>query len=122
MHLDDLLHRVQYVTDNEGNRQAVLLDLNVWQTLLQHLELNGEPQVDEERQAAIEREEAAYQEMHVELYANYPGQHVAIYQQRLVDHDEDGVALYKRVRQKYPGEFVLMTPVRQEAEETYQHG
>jgi hypothetical protein len=119
MHLDELLHTVQYVTDNEGNRQAVQLDLDVWEALLQHLEFNGGHQVDDEHQAAMRREEAAYQEMHEELYKKYPGQHVAIYQGELIDHDEDGVALYMRVRQKYPGEFVLMTPVGQEAEETY---
>jgi hypothetical protein len=119
MHLDELLHTVQYVIDNEGNRQAVQLDLDVWQALLQHLEFNAGHQVDDEHQAAMRREEAAYQEMHEELYKKYPGQHVAIFQGELVDRDEDGVALYMRVRQEYPGEFVLMTPVRQEAEETY---
>ena len=93
--------------------------MDVWEALLQHLEFNGGHQVNDEHQVALRREEVAYQEMHEELYKKYPGQHVAIYQAELVDHDEDGVALYMRVRQKYPGEFVLMTPVGQEAEETY---
>jgi hypothetical protein len=119
MHLEDLLDTVQYVTDNEGNSQAVLIDLDVWLALLQQLEVNGERQNDDERQTAMGWEEAAYQVMHEELYKKYPGQHVAIYQGKLVDRDEDSVALYKRVRENYPGKFVLITPIRQEAEETY---
>ena len=40
--------------------------------------------------AAMTHEEKAYQEMHEELFAKYPGQHVAIYQGKLVDYDKDG--------------------------------
>lgn len=119
MYLNELLRAVQYVTDNQGNRQAVLLDLEIWQTLLDHLELPDQNEVVDERQAAMDREEMAYQEMHEELYAKYPGKHVAVYQGRLVDRDRDAGALYQRVRQKYPGEFVLVTPVGPEKEEIY---
>lgn len=119
MYLNELLRTVQYVTDNQGNRQAVLLDLDMWQTLLYHLEWPNENEIDGERQAAMAREEAAYQEMYKELSAKYLGQHVAIYQGRLVDRDEDGGVLYQRIRQKYPGKFVLITPVGPEVEETY---
>ena len=118
MYLNELLQSVQYVTDNSGKRQAVLLDLEVWQTLLDHLELGDELE-DAERQQVMAREEAAYQRMHDELYAKYADQHVAIYEGKLVDHDADGGALYERIRRQYPGEFVLITPVGSEAEESY---
>lgn len=65
------------------------------------------------------REEIAYRELHPTLYPKYEGQHVAIVEGQLVDYDADSVALYKRIRQKYPGKFVLMTPVRTEAKENY---
>lgn len=119
MYINELLQEVQYVTDNQGTRQAVLLDLDTWQTLLNHLELVDEHPDDDERQKAMDREESAYQAMHAELYAQYAGQHVAIFQGELVDHDEDGNILYQRVRQKYPGKFVLITPVEPTPEEIY---
>lgn len=119
MYINELLQEVQYVTDNQGTRQAVLLDLDTWQTLLNRLELVDEHPDDDERQKAMDREETAYQAMHAELYAQYAGQHVAIFQGELVDHDEDGNILYQRVRQKYPGKFVLITPVDPTPEEIY---
>ncbi len=119
MYINELLQEVQYVTDNQGTRQAVLLDLDTWQTLLNHLELVDKHPDDDERQKAMDREESAYQAMHAELYAQYAGQHVAIFQGELVDHDEDGNILYQRVRQKYPGKFVLITPVDPTPEEIY---
>jgi hypothetical protein len=65
------------------------------------------------------REEAAYHAMHKEWYAQSAGQHVAIFQGKLGGYDEDGGLLYQRMRQKYPGQFVLITPVDPTPEETY---
>ncbi len=64
-------------------------------------------------------EEAAYHALHQELCRTYFGQYVAIYGGKLVDHDEDATPLYFRVRQQYPDEFVLITPVTSEPKETY---
>lgn len=75
---------------------------------------------DDEWQQAMAREEIAYRELHPTLYPEYEGQHVAILEGQLIDHDTDSVALYQRIRQKYPDRFVLMTPVRTEAVESYQ--
>ena len=47
MYLNDLLQKVQYVTDKQGTRQAVLLDLDTWQTLLDHLDLSDVPPTDD---------------------------------------------------------------------------
>ena len=120
MSLNDLLQEVQYVTDHHGARRAVLLDLDIWQALLHHLDMADELGDEDERQRAMSREEAAYQAMHEELLAQYAGQYVAIYQGKLADYDEDGSQLYQRVRQQYPGRFVLITPVESTAEETYE--
>lgn len=75
---------------------------------------------DDEWQQAMAREEIAYRELHPTLYPKYEGQHVAILEGQLIDYDDDSVALYHRIRQKYPGKFVLMTPVQAEAVESYQ--
>lgn len=120
MELTKLLQSVHYVTDASGKRQSVLLDLPAWEALINHLKQSAsETDIAAERALAMKREEAAYQAMHAELWRKYPQQHVAIYQGELVDHDEDAAALYLRMRQQYPGEFVLMTPVGPKAEEEY---
>lgn len=59
----------------------------------------------------VAQEIAAYREMHSELWQKHPGQHVAIYQGKLVDHDADGVALSLRINEKYPHDFVLVRQV-----------
>jgi len=119
MYVDELLETAKYVTDHAGKRQSVLLDIDIWESLLKQLEsVNSD--VDTDRQQAMAREEAAYQAMHKELYAKYSGQYVAIYHEELVDRDVDGGQLYQRVRQQYADEFVLITPVEPEPEETYQ--
>lgn len=120
MELAKLLQSVQYVTDPQGNRQSVLLDLNMWEAIVNHLKYSvSERGIADERERDMAREEVAYQAMHAELWTKYPHQHVAIYQGQLVDHDRDAAALYLRIRQKYPGEFVLMAPVGPEPEEEY---
>jgi len=65
---------------------------------------------------AVERERIAFLNMHTSLWKKYPLEHVAIYQGELVDHALDGEALSKRIYQAYPGEFVLMRQVTDEAE------
>lgn len=119
MYVDELLEAAKYVTDRAGKRQSVLLDMDIWESLIQQLEFTGSD-VETDRQKAMAREEAAYQAMHEELYAKYSGQYVAIYHEELIDRDADGGQLYKRVRQQYADEFVLITPVEPKAEETYQ--
>ena len=120
MYVNELLQTAQYVTDNQGKRQAVLLDMGVWETLIQQLEFTNAAPIDTAWEAAMAREEAAYQLMHSELLTQYANQHVAIYHEKLVDHDTDAGRLYQRVRQRYANEFVLITPVEPEVEEVYQ--
>lgn len=49
--------------------------------------------------------------MHSELLAKYPYQFVAIFQGKLVDHDQDVVALSQRINGNFSDETVLITDV-----------
>ncbi len=68
---------------------------------------------------AVAREEAAFYRLHADLWQKYPGEYVAVYNEELVDHDPDQVALYLRVKARYPGQFVWIAPVRETAVEEY---
>ena len=59
----------------------------------------------------IEREIHAYHRLHPELWQHYPEQHVAIHNGNMVDHDVDGIALSRRIYQRYPNTFVLIRQV-----------
>jgi biotin synthase-related radical SAM superfamily protein len=61
----------------------------------------------------IEREKAAFLKMHVMLRQQYAGQHVAIYNGELIDHDEDGIALSQRIYARFPDKFVWITPIQE---------
>lgn len=59
----------------------------------------------------VEREIRAYHRLHPELWKRYPEQHVAIHNEHMVDHDVDGIALSRRIYQRYPDAFVLIRQV-----------
>jgi len=67
--------------------------------------------VREARRKKIQVEFEHYQAMHAELKAKYFGQHVAIHEGRLVDHDPDVVALVKRIRQRFGRTPVMIAQV-----------
>lgn len=63
----------------------------------------------------VEREKEAYLAMHPALLAQYLGQHVAIYQGKLVDRDVDLDVLWERIEKQYPDDYVWVTTVQPEA-------
>ena len=63
----------------------------------------------------MDAEIAAYEAMHGELVKKFLGQYVAIYQGRLVDHDDDPVVLHQRIEKHYPATTVLSRKVQKEA-------
>ncbi len=67
---------------------------------------------------AVDREMEAYLAMHPTLWAKYPGQSVAIYGGELVDRDTDLNALYTRIEERFPDEFVWITTVEADPIET----
>ena len=127
MQIAELLDSAQYVTDNEGKKNCVLLDLEVWQELVQLLEqetaANGiaipeKEEVEEtKREAAMLREEVAFRKLHPSLYKQYAGEYVAIYNEQLIDSDSDQVALYRRIRKQHTGQFIWIAPVKENPDE-----
>jgi hypothetical protein len=90
----------------------------VQDVLLESLVLNDEDNdlTDDE---VIWREEMAFQRLHPELVQRYLGEFVAVLEGKVIDHDIDQVALYKRIRQRYPKQFVLISPVTKNPVEEY---
>ena len=64
----------------------------------------------------MDQEIETFHRLHEDLWQRYPGQYVAIYEQHLVDSDPELEALYTRVRQSYPNEFVLIRQVEAQPE------
>ncbi|MCB8945947.1 MAG: hypothetical protein H6658_19550 [Ardenticatenaceae bacterium] len=64
----------------------------------------------------VEKEINAYHQLHPTLKKNYLGQHVAILDGELIDHDADGVALSQRVYEKFPDKFILIREVETESD------
>ena len=73
----------------------------------------------EARREVIRQELEHYQALHAELKAKYLGQHVAIHEGRLVDHDTDPMALAHRIRQRYGYIPILITQVREQPVHEY---
>ncbi len=86
--------------------------------LLESLVLDDEA-TDSAEDEVIWREEWAFQQLHPELVQRYLGEFVAILNGKVIDHDSDQAALYKRIRQRYPEQFVLISPVTKNPVEEY---
>lgn len=65
------------------------------------------------RQIEMRKQGEVYETLHPLLKQLYLGQHVAIYDGRLVDFDADKVALLRRVDAAYPDKVVLMRQVQE---------
>lgn len=76
------------------------------------------PQTDPDED--VEKERNAYLTLHADLLKQYPDEYVAIQNEQLVDHDTNKSALYARINQHYPEQFVLIRRVIAEPEPTYQ--
>jgi len=71
------------------------------------------------RRRKIDEESQAYQAMHPGLKQDYFGQHVAIHNGQLVDHDADAMTLLRRIRQRFGRLPVLITQVEEEPVREY---
>ena len=72
-------------------------------------------EVDDEEETAVKREMQAYITLYPMLKEKYLGQHVAIYGGQLIDVDKDYGALYQRIDEKFPDQFVWLATVEEEA-------
>ena len=68
-----------------------------------------------------EREKRAFHRLHTTLLKQYADEYVAIYHGALIDHDVDQSALFARIDEQYPDQFVLIRPLRPEPEIIYEH-
>lgn len=68
------------------------------------------PHTSSERMQML-KEEAAFDAMRSELLNQYREEFVAIYQQQVIDHDPDELALVERICESYPDETVLIRQV-----------
>ena len=66
--------------------------------------------------AEMLQEEAAFDAMLPELLHHYHNEFVAMYQQQVVDHDHNEIALANRIRDDYPDAVVLIRPVLEHPE------
>ena len=60
---------------------------------------------------ALNRESAAYAEIHASLWQTIPGMWIAMYEGRIVDQDDDPRALHLRVRDRFGETPILMCQV-----------
>ena len=67
--------------------------------------------LDELDRAAIHAETQHFWAMQAELAERYPGEHVALREGQVVDHDADVSRLAKRVRERFGVLPVLIAPV-----------
>ncbi|MEZ4664506.1 MAG: hypothetical protein R2911_43795 [Caldilineaceae bacterium] len=74
---------------------------------------------DETGDENVIRERQAFVALHPTLLKQFPDEYVAIHQGKLIDHDRDGLALSLRVRQRFPNEFVWISPVKEQALEEW---
>lgn len=88
------------------------LALKITQPAEQILETAVRTFLDEIERKAIQSETQTFWVKHQELLRAYPGQHVALYQGQVVDHDDDVTRLEKRVRERFGLLPVLIAPVR----------
>jgi len=58
----------------------------------------------------IEREQAWWLALPLNKRARYEGEFVAIHNKKIIDHDKDKTALYRRTREKYGKTPVLVMP------------
>ena len=97
---------------------AVLLSVQEYEALLSQIQpaedvARADALSDEQQMA---QEEAAFSQALPKLRESYLDIFVAFYQEKLIDHDTDELALLARIDQQYPDQVVLIKPVMSEPE------
>ncbi len=92
--------------------------MDLLEQILASAELDEEETlVDEDPE--VEREMQAYIAMHPLLKKTHFGKHVAVYDGRLIDTDDDYDALTRRIDAQYPDRFVWISKVAEEPIKTF---
>lgn len=74
------------------------------------------------REAAkkIRKEESFFRQQHESLLKTHKGKYIAMHNGQVIDNDSDELALYLRIRQKYPALGILIKKVTFEVDEVWQ--
>ena len=104
----------------QASRLAQAQKKPIAEVLLEAIVLDNQGQDSADEPTPVDQEKSAYRALHDWLWQNYPGEHVAIYQGQLVDHDADGLALSRRIYHRFPAEFVLIRQVEAEPDRILQ--
>ncbi len=114
---DTLFTRAKQLTQiRKAASEDELVDL--LEQILASAELDEEETlVDEDPE--VEREMQAYIAMHPLLKKTHFGKHVAVYDGRLIDTDDDYDALTRRIDAQYPDRFVWISKVAEEPIKTF---
>mgnify|MGYP001801570443 CR=1 FL=1 len=99
----------------QAKERARQKNKEVPQILADHLESTFYKQLSPEELAA-EKERLAYHALHPFLLEKYEGKYVAILGEKLVDHDDDKLKLFRRMAAKFPDNFVLIRQVASDPE------
>ena len=98
----ELASSLKETSEQQGlNVEAVLVDF-------------ARQYVREARRKKLQAEFANYQRMHPQLKTQYLGQHVAIYEGRVIDDDADALALAQRIRRRFGHIPILIIQVSEQ--------
>ncbi len=76
------------------------------------LEAAVQTYLDDWERKVIHAETKAFWAMYDQLVEKYRGEHIALHQGQVVDHDKDASRLEKRVREQFGWSPVLIAPVK----------
>lgn len=97
-----LVERLKQTTAEQGvTLEQVLADL-------------AQKYVADAWERVIDQETESYKILHPHLKDTYLGQHVAIHEGKLIDHDTDASNLVRRVQDKYRRVPILITQVHEQ--------
>lgn len=94
-----------FVEKNAGQQSKTVSD--IVNEALEHY-------AEEQSLRKLDQEIKAYELLHPQLKEKLFGEWVAVHEQKLVDHDQDGGLLYKRIREKYGSTAVLIRQVEEQ--------
>jgi hypothetical protein len=112
----NLFTRAKQLTQSQSEKSTDEL-INVLDQILASVEsIETDVDTDDglEADPALKREMQAFIAMHPSLKKTHFGKHVAIYQGRLIDSDDDYNALTRRIDARYPDRFVWISTVEDE--------
>ena len=73
-----------------------------------------------EAEKKIAQEETAYQDQHEQIFSQFEGRYVALHNGEVIDHDQNELDLYLRIRHAYPSLGILIKHVTNQIDEIWQ--